>query len=50
MGRLRISGQSIIEYVVILLVVALASVAFLKYVPKLFVGYEYKAREDMKKG
>ncbi len=48
MNRLRLSGQSIIEYLVILAVVAIISIAFVPKIPKLFVGYVDNAKENMR--
>lgn len=50
MNKLRIGGQSIIEYVVILAVVALASILFVPYIQDLFIGYKYTAIPAMQKG
>lgn len=50
MNRLRLGGQSLIEYVVILAIVAIISIIFAlnDNIPDLFTGYVEDAREAMK--
>lgn len=48
MDKLRLGGQSIIEYTVILAIVAIISILFVPKIPRLFTGYEEDAREAMK--
>lgn len=48
LSKLSIGGQSIIEYVIILAIVAIISIAFVPRIPKLFVGYVESAREAMR--
>lgn len=48
MNRLRLGGQSLIEYVVILAIVAIISIYFVPKIPHLFTGYVEDAREAMK--
>ncbi|MEK6528872.1 MAG: hypothetical protein AABZ36_08340 [Nitrospirota bacterium] len=47
MRRLRFGGQSMIEYLVLLVIVAIVSIAFVPKIPRLFTGYVASAKGQM---